>query len=147
MTQIELAASSGVSRATIAQLEGGDGDPRLSTLLELAVALGISPMMLLMGEVEMEALARLAEQKHQELLEQEQLDEMRRLLASGLRKHRREAVTIGADAAAAAGLSAVGAAIGSFLVPGRGTVIGAALGAALGGLAGTMLGDDPDRRR
>ena len=47
LTQFELAAAARVSRATIAQLESGDSDPRLSTLVEIAKALRISPLALL----------------------------------------------------------------------------------------------------
>jgi len=41
MTQEECAKSAGISRAALAKLEAGQGDPKLSTLLALAGALSI----------------------------------------------------------------------------------------------------------
>lgn len=129
MTQMDLADASTVSRATIAQLEGGDGDPRLSTIVDIATALGTSPMLLIMGEDELRAIATVP--RNANLLSDVAIDQMRRMVASGLQKQRLQAGRLGADAARAAGLSAVGAAIGSVLMPGIGTAVGAALGAFL----------------
>jgi transcriptional regulator with XRE-family HTH domain len=39
----ELAAASGVDHSNIAQIEKAERDPQLSTIIELAKALGISP--------------------------------------------------------------------------------------------------------
>lgn len=129
LTQMELAEAATVSRATIAQLEAGDGDPRLSTIVDLATALGTSPVLLLMGEDEMCAIASV--QLNDNLVSADEVEQMRRMVASGLKKQRLQAGRLGANAARAAGLSAVGAAIGSVLMPGIGTAVGAAVGAFL----------------
>ncbi|RZL65304.1 MAG: XRE family transcriptional regulator [Variovorax sp.] len=59
MTQAELAAAGGLSRMTVQRIEAGDIDPRLSTLLEMARALALEPM-LVPGELraEVEAFLR-----------------------------------------------------------------------------------------
>ena len=111
-----------MSRATIAQLEGGDGDPRLSTIVDLATALGTSPILLLMGEDELRAIVTVP--RTDNLLSDEEVEQMRRMVASGLQKQRLQAGKLGANAARAAGLSVViGAAIGSGLIPGIGTAV------------------------
>jgi transcriptional regulator with XRE-family HTH domain len=149
LSQDQLAATAGVSRATVNQLEGGasaKGDPRLSTLVSLAAALGISPVFLLLGRDELDAIAeapRSQEAKDVRAhLSAEELETMRRLLRSGLAKNRTTAVGMGVNAAATAGATAgaiAAAAIGTGLLPGIGTALGAAL--AVGWLAKRRLAD------
>lgn len=45
LTQAELADRAGLSRMTVQKMESGTLDPRLSTLLEMARALGLEPML------------------------------------------------------------------------------------------------------
>jgi len=140
MSQEQLAAAAGVSRATINQLEGGasaKGDPRLSTVVHLAAALGISPVFLLLGRDELDAIteARKSTEVNEvrSHLTAEQLETMRRLLRSGVAKNRTKAVEMGATAAASSGMSAgaiAAAAIGTALWSGFGTAIGAVIGSA-----------------
>ena len=59
------------------------------------------------------------------------MEEMRRLISSGLGKQRIQAAAMGAAAASVAGLSIAGAAIGSVLMPGIGTALGGVLGGIL----------------
>lgn len=131
MTQAVLALAAGVSRATIAQVESGDSDPRLSTLIDIATGLGTSPVLLLLGEDELRALVEVTRDGARSLLSDAEVGRTRRLLSSGLRKQRLQAGDLGAAAARAAGLSAVGAAIGTVLLPGIGTAMGAAIGTFL----------------
>ncbi|QRK08550.1 helix-turn-helix transcriptional regulator [Archangium violaceum] len=137
LSQDQLAAAGGVSRATINQLEGAEGDPRLSTLVGLAAALGVSPVFLLLGRDELDAIAKVPGSKEakevQAHLTPEELDTMRRLLRSGVAKNRTKAVAMGSTAVATAGVTAgalAAAAIGTALLPGIGTAIGAAFAAS-----------------
>lgn len=134
-SQDQLGSASGVSRATINQLEAAEGDPRLSTLVNLAAALEISPMFLLLGRDEVRAIcevrdSRVAQQVEAQLSPSD-LATMQRLIHSGIAKNRTKAVKLGVDAAAAVtGVSSnalIGAAIGTALIPGIGTAIGAAI--------------------
>jgi len=138
LSQDQLATAAGVSRATVNQLEGGStakGDPRLSTVVQLAAALGISPVFLLLGRDELDAITEAPKSKEvrdvRSHLTAEELDTMRRLLRSGVAKNRAKAVEMGATAAATAGMTAgaiAAAAIGTALLPGIGTAIGAVIG-------------------
>lgn len=134
ISQDKLAEDAGVSRATIILVESAEGDPRLSTIAALAEALGISPVFLLLGREELEAIERVATcpdaARVREHLSDDELETMRRLLSSGIPKNTTKAVAMGTNAAAAAGVAAgalVGAAIGTVLLPGVGTVLGVGL--------------------
>lgn len=132
LTQNELAGRSFVSRATIAQLETGYSDPRLSTIVELAKGLGISPILLLLGAEEVRALIDLPAQIARGSIRILPTDvaRMRDLLSSGLLKDRLRAARLGAKLIDEhdRGSAAVAAAIFSAISPGEGTIIGAKLG-------------------
>ncbi len=87
---------------------------------------------------ESEATARVSDE-----LSQDDLSEMLGLLESGIPKNRAKAVTMGTHAVSAAGLAmastTVGAAIGTSLLPGVGTAVGAGLALLLS----KMKGRDP----
>ncbi len=139
MSQDDLATASAISRATVIQIESGESDPRLSTLVKVAIALQVSSMFLLLGRAELEAIAKTVEGDTVEALTQtlseDSTNTMNRLLQSGFTRNRVRAVKIGASAVEAAGFTTgaiTGAAIGSILVPGLGTAIGGALGFLFG---------------
>ena len=134
LTQHDLAAAAGVSRATVAQLETGFSDPRLSTVVDIARALGIAPIVLLSGTEEVEALAKLADEARPSIPPVD-LARMRDYIASGMLKDRIRAARVGATVArggadAPTGV-AVTAGVFSATSPGRGTVVGAQLGKLL----------------
>jgi transcriptional regulator with XRE-family HTH domain len=137
VTQSQLAASAQVSRATIAQIESGAGDPRLSTIADVAAALQIPAALLLLGREECAALAKLPQEAASRPLQVSRRDEqlMRIFLASGSLRDMHRAAKHGADVArtdGANGSAAVAfAAILSTVAPGSGTSIGAALGKLL----------------
>lgn len=56
LTQEQLSERSGYSRLTVVNLENGQGEPRLSTITDLATALGISPLLLLITREELLAI-------------------------------------------------------------------------------------------
>ncbi len=59
LTQAELADQAGLSRMTVQKVESGAFDPRLSTVLEAARALGLEPMLVPAGlRQEVEAFLR-----------------------------------------------------------------------------------------
>ncbi len=143
VTQDQLAERSGVSRAAIAQIEAGASDCRLNTLTELASALKISPVLLLLRPVDLNAVAQYVQtNKVQQILSQlsaADIQQMHRLRETGLQKNLNRIVHTGVAAAEAAGFlspgAQVGAAIGSVIQPGAGTAIGALYGLILGDLS------------
>lgn len=150
MTQEQLAEAAKLSRATIAQIEGGDGDPRLSTLIDIATALDISPILLLVDEPDLRILVRIAEEGpdsfHKSRPSATDVEEMRRLLETGLTKNRIRAAKIGVAAAQATWSAEVGAAIGSALFPGVGTILGAIWAASLGASIGAITAHCREKR-
>jgi len=148
-TQQHLADQAGVSRATVVQIEGGEGDIKLSTMADLAGALDMSPMLLLMGESELDALRKM-------LSEPGKVDEITSSMTeadarpiANLPRAQKKAATVGAGVATAAGLSgaaAAGAAIGMIALPGVGTAIGAVLGSLLGARLGHAITEKADRK-
>lgn len=114
LTQHQLARRSRVSRATIAQIEASASDPRLSTLVLLADALGVSPLHLLLAPRELRSLS----DADDALATFAALGHTARLGAEDVADRSREIV----DSPSAA----VGAAIGAAVQPGRGSVVVAA---------------------
>lgn len=134
-TQETLAEAAQVSRATIVQIEHGLGDPRLSTLSQLAQSLGISLFWLLMGRAELQALGEVLEylppDPRLQRLTPSRFNELQQLVASGMIVQRKKAARHGATLARAAGLpeaAVVTTAIATAILPGPGTVVGATLG-------------------
>jgi transcriptional regulator with XRE-family HTH domain len=132
LTQHELAEAAGVSRATIAHLETGVSDPRLSTLVDLATAMGVPALLLLVGAREAQALVDLPEgiEEERPFVSDSIVEKMRRRVASGMLRDRLLAARLGASVVPEGdSLSArVSAAIFSAILPGPGTLTGAAFG-------------------
>ena len=139
VTQEALAHESGVSRATIAQIESGVSDARIGTLSDLSRALGISPAILFLRPEDLTTLLKFVRQSAIEHVLQSltprDLDNMNRLRQTGLQKDLLKSAQSGIDAAKNAGYRSpgaiVGASIGSTVQPGLGTAIGTLLGVVL----------------
>jgi len=138
VTQHELATQSGVSRATIAQIESGDADPRLSTIADIAEALGLANVVLLASRREIQAMAQVCQQltTHPVAVSEQDQARMAEFAGSALDRDWRRAARIGAAISRTAGCVSPGASttagLFSVAVPGRGTAVGAVLGRLLG---------------
>ena len=117
-------------------------------LRELDDALGISRALLLLGRTDIEAIQEI-QRSPEAVLDESDLDRIQALIRTQIDKQRRRAATLGAEslagsevgttaagtAAALAGMKA-GAAIGTVLLPGLGTVVAGLLGASFARLKG-----------
>lgn len=128
MTQEALAAAAGVSRATVAQIESGHSDPRLSTIRLLAAALRTDPVMLLADSRFVSAVDDVVADGRDDpfggRLSESDIAQMQRMAQSIYGSDRTHAGWLGVVAARAAGLppgAVVAAGIGSLLLPGAGT--------------------------
>ena len=141
LTQHELAHRSNISRATIAQIETGSSDPRLSTVAHLAHAVGIPPILLLMSLENVRAITGMLETSTSEnrysllaaKLPEVELRRMLGLTQTGMLKDRLRVAEIGAGLAKQLGGGKsveIYAAIFSAILPGSGTVAGMLLGEA-----------------
>jgi transcriptional regulator with XRE-family HTH domain len=148
VTQDNLAVVSGISRATIAQIESSNTDPRLGTLADLAGALGVSPSLLLLKASDIASLLHVVRQSSVERvlaeLSPERVEEMNQLRRTGFQKDLLRLARVGIDAAESAGFTtpgaAVGAGIGSAILPGLGTAVGTIFGLALDPMARHQAG-------
>lgn len=146
-TQQDLADVARISRATIAQLESGVSDPRISTIERLAGALQVPVFALLASDAELVALSRAAAAGVEragvgpkERLAGELLHRLGRLAGSGDGKDRLRAARLAAELAAEGGdASARAASLAAVLAP----ALGGAWGRAWGGVGGGV-GDVAD---
>jgi transcriptional regulator with XRE-family HTH domain len=135
LTQDALSSASGISRATIAQLETGVSDPRLSTLSALANAMGMPTGLLLLSEVEVRSVIDLlgkGTEHHFPPLPPGDQRQLRQWLNGGMLRDRTEAVRLVARWVAASGgsppMAAVVAGLCAVIVPDPGLLIGARWG-------------------
>jgi DNA-binding XRE family transcriptional regulator len=136
VTQQALANSARVSRATVAQLETGCSDPRLSTVVDLAEALGLPPMVLLAGIREVRLLAALAQGIENPLtISATDRTRLHEYVASGMLKDRVRAARLGANLAREKPQDdpciAIIAGLFSATLPAEGTIAGAQVGRLL----------------
>ena len=150
-TQDALSAASGISRATIAQLETGVSDPRLSTLAALAAAAGLPAALLLVGEVEVRSVGGLLARSATDVpaMPAAELRQLRRWVNGGMLRDRTEAVRVAAQwVTAHAGpepLAAVVAGLCAAIVPDPGLTVGAVWGELIAAEMGRFAKPDPQR--
>jgi DNA-binding XRE family transcriptional regulator len=141
LTQDQVSEASGISRATIAQIEGAVADCRLSTINEIARALRICPLILLLRESDTANLLKhMVRSSVDDVLRHAspaKVRQMQQLKQTGLPRALVRVAQQGAEIARAAGYtnasSQVAAGIGSVHQPGTGTAVGTILGAMVDG--------------
>lgn len=129
-TQAELSKASGHTRVTIAKVEAGQVDPRLSTVADISSALGISPLLLLITGDELLSLSRLEEKTnpYQKAMSID-VSVLLTLMNIGTTSSMLKAAQLAIEQLSlGSGPEAAGAAIGTACAPGKGSAIGAALG-------------------
>jgi len=133
ISQQKMLEVGGHNRVTIGQIENGDGDPRLSTIIDLATALGISPLLLLITKNELFSLADTYKNFNQEM------DSIPKETAVAFefantktKKGLEDVIQLAVDNFKPKGNGEmIGTAIGTDHQPGEGSQIGKALGKAL----------------
>lgn len=134
LTQHELAHLAQTSRATIAQIEAGSSDPRMSTIAALALALGVTPDLLLLGEREASRLVDVLDLCH-EIIDMApndaQTNTMTQLVESRVAKENRRGARYAADYVSARGYDGLGSRVGAAIINAHTPGIGASIGAFL----------------
>ena len=135
LKQEEVAEKAGVSRSTIIQLEKGEADPQLSTLLKVTHALSINLFLLFISKHELKALIKLVkEEENISILSS--ID----LINDNIEKLQKEKKNLGEDKSKSGDIyntlpivgALIGSVIGTTLLPGMGTVDIGLLGKYLG---------------
>lgn len=134
LTQHELANLALTSRATIAQIEAGVGDPRLSTITALANALGVSPHLMITGRVEANRMLDILDNPHEIIdLAPDDADthEIEAMVRSRVPKENRLAARHAAQYVIHHGYRSIGSRVGAAVLNAHIPGIGAAMGGYL----------------
>lgn len=132
VTQHELARLARTSRATIAQIEAGISDPRLSTITSLANALGVSPHLLIAGPEEAARLVDIIDNCHEIIdlaPDDAETEVMETMVQSRLPKENRRGARYAADYVRTRGYATLGSRVGAAVINAHLPGIGAAIGA------------------
>jgi len=130
-TQQALADAAGVSRATIAQLEAGLGDPRLTTIELIARAVEVTPSVLLFGSPDVGMLIKVRLSAGEPFTVPAHIrDMLKMLIASGQLRHKLEAARIVLDLAGGGEQSSTAKSVAVALGSAHGAAPGAAAMAA-----------------
>jgi len=135
LKQEEVAEKAGVSRSTIIQMEKGEADPQLSTLLKVTQALNINLFLLFISKHELKALIKLVK-------DEENINILSNieLINDNIEKLQMEKKNLGEDKSKTYDYlnklpiigALIGSVIGTTLLPGMGTVAIGLLGKYLG---------------
>ena len=134
LTQHALANQARTSRATIAQIEAGIGDPRLSTISSLANALGVSPHLLITGTDEAHRMLSILDNPHEIIdiaPDDANTHEMEMMVRSRVPKENRLAARQAAQYVSHQGYRSIGSRVGAAVLNAHIPGIGAAMGGYL----------------